>query len=90
MAYDPLDPSWPNRDRFVLSNGHACALLYSMLHLTGYVSIDSVVLLCIVLSFLVWSCLVFACSPTATRALLLYSMLHTWYAISIDCIGLDA
>ena len=35
------DPEWPNRDRFVLSNGHACALLYSMLHLTGYaVSID--------------------------------------------------
>jgi len=29
-------PSWPNRDRFVLSNGHACALLYSMLHLSGY------------------------------------------------------
>lgn len=41
MSYDPADPSWPNRDRFVLSNGHACALLYSMLHLTGYaVSID--------------------------------------------------
>ena len=41
MSYDPKDPRWPNRDRFVLSNGHACALLYSMLHLTGYdVSID--------------------------------------------------
>jgi transketolase len=36
MNYNPADPSWPNRDRFVLSNGHACALLYSMLHLTGY------------------------------------------------------
>jgi len=36
MAYDPKDPSWPNRDRFVLSNGHACALLYSLLYLTGY------------------------------------------------------
>jgi transketolase len=41
MKYDPSDPSWWNRDRFVLSNGHACALLYSMLHLTGYeVSLD--------------------------------------------------
>jgi transketolase len=36
MVYDPADPAWPGRDRFVLSNGHACALLYSMLHLTGY------------------------------------------------------
>ena len=36
MAYDPKDHKWPNRDRFVLSNGHGCALLYSMLHLTGY------------------------------------------------------
>lgn len=36
MRYDPANPLWPNRDRFVLSNGHACALLYSMLHLTGY------------------------------------------------------
>ena len=36
MNYDPADPTWANRDRFVLSNGHACALLYSMLHLTGY------------------------------------------------------
>ena len=36
MNYNPADPKWPNRDRFVLSNGHACALLYSMLHLTGY------------------------------------------------------
>ena len=36
MAYDPAEPHWANRDRFVLSNGHACALQYSMLHLTGY------------------------------------------------------
>ena len=36
MNYDPRDPEWPDRDRFVLSNGHACILQYSMLHLTGY------------------------------------------------------
>lgn len=36
MRYDPSDPSWPDRDRFVLSCGHASVLLYSMLHLTGY------------------------------------------------------
>jgi len=36
MNYNPANPKWHNRDRFVLSNGHACALLYSMLHLTGY------------------------------------------------------
>ena len=36
MRYDPTDPTWPDRDRFVLSAGHACILLYSMLHLTGY------------------------------------------------------
>jgi len=36
MKYSPSKPTWINRDRFVLSNGHACALLYSMLHLTGY------------------------------------------------------
>ena len=36
MAYNPSDPAWANRDRFVLSNGHACALQYAMLHLTGY------------------------------------------------------
>jgi transketolase len=41
MRYDPSDPSWPDRDRFVLSCGHASPLLYSMLHLTGYdVSLD--------------------------------------------------
>ena len=36
MRYDPDAPDWPNRDRFVLSAGHASILLYSMLHLTGY------------------------------------------------------
>src|SRR6478609_9951945 len=34
MRYDPQDPIWPNRDRFVLSNGHASMLLWSVLHLT--------------------------------------------------------
>src|ERR687897_1734572 len=33
LRYDPEDPRWPNRDRFVLSNGHASMLLYSLLHL---------------------------------------------------------
>jgi transketolase len=36
MHHDPSEPDWPDRDRFVLSNGHACILLYSMLYLTGY------------------------------------------------------
>ncbi|MBD26940.1 MAG: transketolase [Acidimicrobiaceae bacterium] len=36
MTYDPKDPLWPNRDRFILSAGHASILLYSMLHLAGY------------------------------------------------------
>ncbi|HKM07263.1 MAG TPA: transketolase [Sphaerochaeta sp.] len=41
MRYNPKNPSWENRDRFVLSNGHASMLLYSLLHLTGYdVSLD--------------------------------------------------
>ncbi|RNF09905.1 transketolase 1 [Trypanosoma rangeli] len=41
MKYDSNDPSWMDRDRFVLSNGHACVLQYSMLHLSGYaVSMD--------------------------------------------------
>jgi transketolase len=35
LRYDPTDPLWPNRDRFVLSAGHASMLLYSMLHLAG-------------------------------------------------------
>eukprot|EP00056_Hartaetosiga_gracilis_P003344 m.62932 g.62932 ORF g.62932 m.62932 type:complete len:682 (+) comp11422_c0_seq1:129-2174(+) len=41
MNFNPSNPKWSNRDRFVLSNGHACALQYTMLHLLGYkVSID--------------------------------------------------
>ena len=36
LSHNPLDPSWANRDRFVLSNGHASMLLYSLLHLSGY------------------------------------------------------
>jgi transketolase len=36
MRYNPRDPHWPNRDRFILSAGHGSALLYIMLHLTGY------------------------------------------------------
>ncbi|EWM24588.1 transketolase [Nannochloropsis gaditana] len=39
MKYNPKDPQWLARDRFVLSNGHACALLYAMLHLTGYAQV---------------------------------------------------
>src|SRR5579864_7004884 len=35
LRYDPADPLWPNRDRFVLSAGHASMLLYSTLHLAG-------------------------------------------------------
>lgn len=36
LQHNPNNPYWPNRDRFVLSNGHASMLLYSLLHLTGY------------------------------------------------------
>ncbi len=35
-SHNPANPAWPNRDRFVLSNGHGSMLLYSLLHLTGY------------------------------------------------------
>jgi transketolase len=35
LRFDPQDPTWPGRDRFVLSNGHASMLLWSLLHLTG-------------------------------------------------------
>jgi transketolase len=41
LRYDPEDPIWPNRDRFVLSNGHASMLLYSMLYLSGVRSVNS-------------------------------------------------
>jgi transketolase len=40
LRFDPADPIWPNRDRFVLSNGHASMLLYSLLHLTGVQAVD--------------------------------------------------
>lgn len=36
LKHNPINPNWPNRDRFILSNGHGCMLLYSLLHLTGY------------------------------------------------------
>jgi transketolase len=41
MRFDPQDPIWPNRDRFVLSNGHASMLLWSVLHLTGTRAVDA-------------------------------------------------
>ena len=40
LRFDPDDPIWPNRDRFVLSMGHASMLLYSMLHLTGVKAVN--------------------------------------------------
>jgi transketolase len=40
LRFDPDNPIWPNRDRFVLSNGHASMLLYSLLHLTGVRAVD--------------------------------------------------
>jgi hypothetical protein len=40
LRYDPQDPHWSNRDRFVLSNGHASMLLYSLLHLSGVREVD--------------------------------------------------
>ncbi|HEV2551315.1 MAG TPA: transketolase [Stellaceae bacterium] len=41
MRFDPKDPIWPNRDRFVLSNGHASMLLWSVLYLTGTVAVNA-------------------------------------------------
>jgi transketolase len=40
LRYDPADPTWPNRDRFVLSAGHASMLLYATLHLVGVKDVD--------------------------------------------------
>ncbi len=40
LKFDPLDPNWPDRDRFVLSAGHGSMLLYSLLHLCGYEDIS--------------------------------------------------
>src|SRR5512144_1539611 len=36
LRHDPAHPQWPDRDRFVISNGHGSMLLYALLHLTGY------------------------------------------------------
>ena len=41
MNFDPKDPIWPNRDRFVLSNGHASMLTWSILHLTGVQAVNA-------------------------------------------------
>jgi transketolase len=41
LRFDPEDPIWPGRDRFVLSNGHASMLLYAMLHLTGVKAVNA-------------------------------------------------
>ena len=41
LRYDPADPTWPNRDRFVLSAGHASMLLYATLHLTGVKAVNA-------------------------------------------------
>jgi transketolase len=41
LRFDPQDPIWPNRDRFVLSNGHASMLLWSILHLTGVQAVNA-------------------------------------------------
>jgi transketolase len=40
LRFDPADPIWPNRDRYVLSSGHASSLLWSLLHLTGVRAVD--------------------------------------------------
>lgn len=40
LRFDPRDPIWPNRDRFVLSEGHASTLLWSLLHLSGVAAVD--------------------------------------------------
>jgi len=43
LKHNPVNPKWPDRDRFVLSAGHASMLLYTLLHLTGYdLSLDDI------------------------------------------------
>ena len=43
LNFNPKNPNWTNRDRFILSNGHGSMLLYSLLHLTGYdLSLDEI------------------------------------------------
>ena len=44
LKFNPKNPNWLNRDRFVLSAGHGSMLLYSLLHLTGYKSISLMIL----------------------------------------------
>jgi transketolase len=41
LKFDPADASWPDRDRFILSAGHGCMLLYALLHLSGTLAVDS-------------------------------------------------
>src|SRR6478672_1289269 len=41
LRFDPEDPIWPNRDRFILSNGHASMLLYALLHLAGVKAVNA-------------------------------------------------
>src|SRR5204862_6503023 len=40
LKFDPTDPKWPDRDRFVLSAGHGSMLIYALLHLLGYDSVS--------------------------------------------------
>ncbi|HBN93632.1 MAG TPA: transketolase, partial [Hyphomonas sp.] len=40
LKFDPTQPDWPDRDRFILSAGHGSMLIYSLLHLTGYKSVS--------------------------------------------------
>ena len=47
LNHNPNNPKWFNRDRFVLSAGHGCMLLYSLLHLTGYKSVSIEAVACI-------------------------------------------
>ena len=43
LIHNPKNPNWPNRDRFVLSNGHGSMLMYALLHLSGYdLSLDEI------------------------------------------------
>ena len=42
LKHNPQNPQWPDRDRFVLSAGHGSALLYSLLHLTGYIPLEEI------------------------------------------------
>ncbi len=44
LRHNPANPNWPNRDRFVLSNGHGSMLLYALLHLTGSANPDAVII----------------------------------------------